>query len=150
MSMKSKLLHEADGQKTFAIILEPGDEAMACLKDFARAEGLTAASFTAIGAFERAELAYFDWEAKQYCPIPVAEQAEVASFIGDVVRDKDDEPVVHVHVVLGLREGTALAGHLQRGVVRPTLEIILTESPVHIRKCPDRESGIALIDLEAD
>lgn len=83
--MQTKLIHDADGQKTYAVILSSGDEVMACLKDLARTENLSAASFHAIGAFERAALAYFDWETKAYCPIPVSEQAEVASFTGDIV-----------------------------------------------------------------
>ena len=52
---------------------------------------------------------------------------------------------MHVHAVLGRRDGTALAGHLQDGRVRPTLEIIVTESPAHLRKTKDPESGLALI-----
>lgn len=147
--MQTKLIHDADAQKTYAIILSSGDEVMACLKTLARTENLSAASFHAIGAFERAELAYFDWEAKAYCPIPVAEQTEVASFTGDIVLGPDGSPVVHVHAVLGLRDGSALAGHLKSGTVRPTLEIILTESPAHLRKRLDPESGIPLIALDA-
>ena len=38
-----------------------------------------------------------------------------------------------------------MAGHLQEGHVRPTLEIIVTESPTHLRKTKDEESGLALI-----
>jgi uncharacterized protein len=33
--------------------------------------------------------------------------------------------------------------------VRPTLEVILTESPAHLRKRLDPESGLALIDPRA-
>ncbi|MEZ5805784.1 MAG: hypothetical protein R3E51_20530 [Rhizobiaceae bacterium] len=60
--MRHKLIHEADGARTYAIILAPGDEAMACLKEFAATADLAAASFKAIGAFERAELT--NWETK--------------------------------------------------------------------------------------
>ncbi len=147
--MQSKLIHQADGQKTYAIILASGDEAMACLGTFASDAGLSAASFKAIGAFERAELAYFDWETREYSSIPVDEQIEVASFTGDIALGPDGKPAIHVHAVLGLRDGSARAGHLKMGLVRPTLEIILTESPRHLRKRFDADSGIALIDLGA-
>jgi predicted DNA-binding protein with PD1-like motif len=33
--MQSKLLNEADGKRTFAVILQKGDEAMRRLQDFA-------------------------------------------------------------------------------------------------------------------
>lgn len=76
--MRDKLIHEADGQKTFAIIPDAGDEALAAVKIFARDKRPTAASFKAIGAFERAELRFFDWATKTYEPTPVNEQVEVA------------------------------------------------------------------------
>lgn len=146
--MQTKLLHEADGQRTYALILSQGDEAMACLKAFAQAENLSAASFKAIGAFERAELAFFEWETKEYLPIPVEEQVEVASLTGDIVLDEAGRPVVHCHAVLGRRDGSCVAGHLNAGQVRPTLEVILTEAPVHLRKRQDPVSGLQLIALD--
>jgi uncharacterized protein len=143
--MQSKLLHEADGKRTFAVILQKGDEAMRCLQAFAVKERLSASQVTAIGALSSAKLAFFDWETKEYQPIPVEEQVEVASLVGDIAVGPDGKPSVHVHAVLGRRDGTALAGHLQEGHVRPTLEIIITESPAHLCKVKDTESGLALI-----
>lgn len=142
--MQSKLLHEDGGQRTFAVVLRTGDEAMSCLQDFAINEQISAAQLTAIGAFRTARLAYFDWEQKEYLPIPVSEQVEVASLVGDIAVT-DGKPSLHIHAVLGRRDGTALAGHLQEGHVRPTLEVIVTESPAHLRKVNDSESGLALI-----
>jgi len=145
--MRSKLIHEADAQKIYAIILETGDEAMACLTAFAAEQRLAAASFKAIGAFSAAELSFFNWETREYEPIPVDEQVEVASMTGDVALEPDGRPAVHVHAVLGKRDGSAVAGHLNNGHVRPTLEIILTESPSHLRKRRDGQSGLMLIDV---
>lgn len=144
--MQSRLLHDADGQRTFAIVLKTGDEAIGCLQAFARRERLSAAQFTAIGAFGRATLGYFDWEQKDYVRNQIEEQVEVASLIGDVALAQAGEPALHVHVVLGRRNGNAIAGHLLEAEVRPTLEIVLTESPAHLRKRHDAESGLALIE----
>jgi uncharacterized protein len=143
--MQTKLLHREGNQRTFAVILQTGDEAMRCLQDFANSEKLAASQVTAIGAFSRAKLAYFDWESRQYQPIPVEEQVEVASLVGDIAVGADGKPSVHVHAVLGRRNGSALAGHLQEGNVRPTLEVIVTEQPAHLCKVKDPESGLALI-----
>ena len=143
--MQSKLLHQDGGRRTFAVILQTGDEAMACLQEFAARERLGASQITAIGAFSSATIAYFDWEQKAYQPIPVAEQVEVASLVGDIAIAPDGKPSVHVHAVLGRSNGTAMAGHLQEGRVRPTLEIIVTEQPAHLCKVKDPESGLALI-----
>jgi predicted DNA-binding protein with PD1-like motif len=143
--MRETLIHAAEGQKVWALILEQGEEAMACLKAFAARERLSAASFKAIGAFSEAELSFFDWESKRYEPIPVREQVEVASLTGDVALEPDGTPAVHVHAVLGRRDGSAVAGHLERGLVRPTLEIALSEAPAHLRKRKDPDSGLMLI-----
>lgn len=148
--MQFKELHNAGGLRTFALILQAGDEAMSCLKRFATENGVGAAQMTAIGAFERAVLKYFDWNAKAYRDIPVAEQVEVAALIGDISLDPEKKPAIHVHLVLGRRDGSALAGHLGEGVVRPTLEVIIHETPRHLQKTFDTRSGLALIDIGAD
>ena len=92
-------------------------------------------------------LGYFDWDAKDYKHIPLREQVEVLSLIGDVALDEKGEPKVHAHVVVGRSDGTARGGHLLEAHVRPTLEVILTESPKHLRKQYDPESRLALIRL---
>ena len=65
------------------------------------------------------------------------EQVEVASLIGDVAESPQDKPALHIHIVLGTRDGSAMAGHLGAAHVRPTLEVIVTESPAHLRKAKD-------------
>ena len=146
--MQSKLLHNADGQRTFAVILVTGDEVMACLKDFVTREKISAAQISAIGALSDVVLEYFDWEKKDYLEIPLHEQVEVASLLGDVA-EADGKPAIHLHIVVGKRDGSAMAGHLGEAHVRPTLEVILTESPAHLRKRHDPESGLALIRTDA-
>jgi uncharacterized protein len=143
--MRTKLLHEAHGKRTYALILATDDEAMQALKAFAEAERLGGAQITAIGALSRARLAYFDWASKTYQPIDVDEQVEVASLVGDIAIAPDGKPSVHVHAVLGKRDGTAVAGHLEEAHVRPTLEVIITEMPEHLSKVKDAETGLALI-----
>jgi predicted DNA-binding protein with PD1-like motif len=144
--MRSKLIHENRGEKTFALIFDTGDEAMAGLTEFARQNQLGAARFTAIGAFRDVVLGYFDWESKEYKKIPVHEQVEVLSLIGDVALESGT-PKVHAHVVVGRSDGSTRGGHLVEAHVRPTLEVIVTESPAHLRKQIDAESGLALIRI---
>jgi predicted DNA-binding protein with PD1-like motif len=146
--MQTKLLNHTDGQRTFAIILATGDEVMTCLKDFVTRENITAAQVSAIGALSDVVLEYFDWETKDYTKIPLREQVEVASLLGDVA-EADGKPAIHLHIVVGRRDGSAMAGHLGEAHVRPTLEVILTESPAHLRKRHDPESGLALIRADA-
>jgi uncharacterized protein len=146
--MQHKLLYESAGQRTFAIVFASGEEVMSVLQSFVQQQGISAAQITAIGAFRDAVLLYFDWEQKEYLRIPIREQVEVAAMIGDVALAPSGGSALHVHVVVGKRDGTAMAGHLEQAHVRPTLEVILTESPMHLRKRKDPESGLALIHPE--
>jgi predicted DNA-binding protein with PD1-like motif len=146
--MKSKLL-DATGQKTFAVVLDKGDEVIAELTRFATSQRLGAAHFTAIGAFSEATLGYFERDRKDYKRMVVAEQVEVLSLIGDIALDKTSAPKVHAHVVVGLADGQTRGGHLLAARVWPTLEVILVESPAFLRKRHDPDSGLALIDPAA-
>ncbi|HEY2376029.1 MAG TPA: PPC domain-containing DNA-binding protein [Gemmatimonadaceae bacterium] len=145
--MKSKLIHK-NGERTFALVFDTGDEPMTSLSIFANQLGLAASHFTGIGAFSGVVLGYFDWKRKEYDRIPIDEQVEVLSLVGDISL-AEGKPTVHAHVVVGKADGTAHGGHLLEAHVRPTLEIVLVESPVHLRRAYDSESGIPLIDLDA-
>jgi predicted DNA-binding protein with PD1-like motif len=133
--------------RNYAVVLESGDSAMDELLAFARESRLRAASFTAIGGFSECTLAFFDVESKRYLDIPVPVQAEVLSLVGDIVRDGNGDWQVHAHAVLGLRDGGTRGGHLKQARVRPTLEVMLTESPSGLTRRYDGETGLALIDL---
>jgi predicted DNA-binding protein with PD1-like motif len=148
VAMKTALLHEIDGLRTIALILEQGEEAAAALAAFAVEHRLGGSHFTAVGAFSHATVAYFDWPTKRYRHIPIDEQVEVLSLVGDIVIERD-VPKVHGHVVLGRSDASACGGHLIEGHVRPTLEVIVTETPRHLRRRFDPESKLALIDPAA-
>jgi predicted DNA-binding protein with PD1-like motif len=144
--MDSKLIHEEGGEKTFVLVFDTGDEVVSEITTFARENNLAAASMTAIGAFSGATLGYFDIEKIEYEKIPLEEQVEVLSLIGDIALN-EGEPELHAHVVLGRRDGTTRGGHLLEAHVRPALEAVLIESPDHLKKTTDEETGLALIDI---
>lgn len=144
--MKARVLSR-QGATHRVLVLETGDEVMRELRAFIKAENIRAARFTAIGAFSKATLAYFDWEKKDYVEIPVQAQVEVLVLAGDVAW-KGDEPVVHAHAVLGRRDGSTVGGHLMAASVRPTLEVMLTEAGA-LERQHDDASGLALIAPEA-
>ena len=146
--MKSKLLHGGT-TRTFALVFETDDEVMAGLQAFAREQDLAASHFTAIGAFREVTLGYFDWTRRDYHRLALDEQMEVLSLIGDITRE-GEKPQVHAHVVLSRSDATTRGGHLFAGRVRPTLEVVLTESPGHLRRRFDPAAGLALIDLDAE
>jgi predicted DNA-binding protein with PD1-like motif len=127
------------------VIFETGDELAEGLQRFAESNGLGGSSFQAIGALSDVRVGWFNWETKKYeTAAEFHEQVEVLSLVGDIAL-KDGKPVVHAHLIVGRRDGTAHGGHLLEARVRPTLELVLTESSHHLTKVMDNESGIALI-----
>jgi uncharacterized protein len=143
--MHYKLVDERP--KTFVLVFETNDELAQILEQFAFQQKLASASFKAIGALSSVRLGWLNWETKQYeASVSLDEQIELLSLIGDIAL-KDGKPQVHAHAVVGKRDGTAHGGHLLQARVRPTCEVVLTESPSHLKKEFDSAAGIALIKL---
>ncbi len=143
--MRAKVINEGS-ERTFAVILDPGDEVVSTLEDFAREHSLVASRLSAIGAFSEATLGYFNWETKSYTHIEVSEQVEVLSLVGGIALHAGD-PKLHAHVVLGRRDGSVCGGHLLRALTRPTLEVVLTDSPSYLKREFDPETGLPLIQI---
>lgn len=143
--MRAKLLESAGGLRKFVVALEAGEEAVATLKTFAEAEGLSGSSLSAIGAFERASLGWFNPATKEFRQNEVTDQAEVLSLLGNVARSLEGEVKLHIHAVLGCGDASTRGGHLVAGWVRPTLEVMVEESPTHLQRAPDPRSGLVLL-----
>jgi predicted DNA-binding protein with PD1-like motif len=146
--MKSKRINEL-GERTYAVVFYKRDEVVDGLLSFARQEKVQASHFTAIGALSDVTLGYFNWTKKTYDKISITEQVEVLSLVGNIVFDNGD-PKLHAHIVIGKSDGTAHGGHLLEAHVRPILEVILVESPAHLHRKIDKETGLALITFEPD
>jgi uncharacterized protein len=144
--MKAITLHrEAEHRRTFAFVFEPDEDPVSLLAKAANEYQLASCQVTAVGGFARATLGYFDRARREYLKIPIADQVEVLSLLGDIAHD-DAARVVHLHCVIGLRDGTTRGGHLLDARVWPTLEVIVSEWPAFLRKRFDPAIGLALID----
>jgi hypothetical protein len=106
--MKSKSINDG-AERTFVLILDQGEEGFKSITEFADREKISGASVTAIGAFSKAKVGWFDLGAKQYRPIEVNEQCEVLSLLGDVAEGDDGKASLHLHAVLGLRTAPSAA-----------------------------------------
>lgn len=145
--MKWRMIDNSS-QRTFALVFETGEEVVAGLQQFARETKATAAEFTALGALSDLTVGYFDWPKKDYRRIVIGEQVEVINLTGNFARGEDGQPALHAHIVVGKADGNACGGHLLRAHVRPTLEVVVTESPSHLQRRHDPETGLALIRLD--
>lgn len=118
--MKSKRLSDRE----WIVVFETGDEIIATLRAFVDEHIIKGGFFQAIGSLERGTIAWWGWDKKKYEEIACDEQVELLSLLGNISSNPDRR--IHAHVVLGRRDGTTLGGHLLRGIVRPTVELVLT------------------------
>jgi uncharacterized protein len=147
--MQSKLIFEREGLKTYALVYEKGDEFVSALQTFAEEHKLGTSHFTAIGAFKHAVVGFFDRKKMDYLKIPIKEQVEVLSLTGNITLS-DDGYKIHTHTVLGQSDASAIGGHILEAHVWPTLEVILEESPKHLRRQTDPETGLPLLDFRSE
>lgn len=141
--MKFKLLNQG-AERTYTLILEKGSEVIQAIIKFALKEKLKACRFKAIGAFSEATVDIFDFSIKDYTRHKIREQMEVLAVTGDISIHMK-KPEVHAHAILGKKDGSVHGGHLLKGIVHPTLEIILTESLTQIEHQMDGNSGLPLV-----
>jgi predicted DNA-binding protein with PD1-like motif len=143
--MRWKPLDTTGSQRTLAVVFESDEEVADGLLSFAKEQRLGGTHFTAIGALRDVVLGYWDGDAKDYRRIPIREQVEVLSLAGNIALGPDGTPRVHAHVVIGKADGSAHGGHLLEGHVRPTLEVLLIESPSHLQRRVDPETQLPLL-----
>ena len=139
-----EIKHTADEQ-VYTVVFSKGDEVLSGLTDFTLQHKIEDAHFTAIGAIEMATLAWLEPAKQIYHRIPVNQQAEVLSLIGDVATF-NGKPIVHMHAVLGRQDGSTVGGHVFELHVNPTLEVFMTVNAAPLKKKPDAASGMKLID----
>ena len=143
--MRTRTLQER-APRSWMLVFDAGDDFQETLLAFAREKEIAGATFSAIGTFQHATLGYWDLERKEYLHIDMPEQVEVCSLTGNVARSPQGEPKVHAHAVIGRRDGSTRAGHVVSARVRPTLELVLTETPEPLTRRLHPALGLALLD----
>lgn len=141
--MRVRQVHHETG-RVLVVVCDREEEAVRTIGRALHDEKVFAARVTAVGGFAEAEVGWFDQGKRKYRSVPVSEQVEVLSLLGDVA-ELDGQPVLHVHTVLGRSDGSTVGGHLLRGRVSPTLEVIITEVSPEMAKRLDPNLGLALI-----
>ena len=144
--LRYQLLSEQGGVKNYVLVFAKGDEVLSGLTDFAAAQGIQSAHFSAIGAFSRATTAWFDPQRKQYLLHRIQGPVELVSLLGDVAL-QDGKPAVHSHLAVGYPDGRLEGGHLIEAYVFPTVELYLTVYATPVSKKADPETDLHLMDL---
>ena len=146
--MQSRLIAKnPGGDRTYAVVFAKGDEVLSGLTEFAGREKLTSGFFTAIGALRQARFGWFDEARKAFRHIPVNEQVELVSLIGNVSL-VNGTPQIHAHGAVAFHDGQMRGGHLLQAIAWPTLELFFTACPATLIKTHDAETDLSFFDLK--
>jgi predicted DNA-binding protein with PD1-like motif len=142
--MRHHLVDETYGRRTFVVALEIGEEVVSTITELAQELDLRGSSMTGIGAFQRVRLGWLDWEHSGFKENLIDEQVELLSLVGNIA-DEEEKPHLHAHVVVARHDATTRGGHLVEAIVRPTLELVIVESPDHLQRRHDEKTGLVLL-----
>lgn len=109
----------------FIFVIERGELIVEAITKLAETTQIKSAILTGLGGFDDPEIGYFDVPTKEFQYKKFEGFHEVGALDGNITT-LNDEIIVHLHVVLGLRDYTALTGHLRNATVSITAEISVT------------------------
>ena len=116
--------------------LEKGEKVREQLALFAKEHAIKGGTVSAIGAFDWAELLYFDEEAEVYRNKTFSGGLEVLTLNGNLSLLEEGEPMVHLHATLGRDDYSVIGGHLNEALVSVTLETFIVPTSAIHRKVP--------------
>jgi uncharacterized protein len=130
-------------QGGWAIVLERGDDVLACLRQVASEAGILAGAISGLGAVDGVQLAYWDMDRKEYLRTDFEGDHEIGALAGNLTT-LDGKPFPHVHAVIGGRDCTAHTGHLMAARCSATVEIFIHDYASEIVRRPDPVVGLNL------
>lgn len=131
----------------YLIILKKGEEVIETLTDFCIKNKINSGFVSGIGAVEDIKIGYFDERRKEYLYSEIKKSCEVLSMTGDISL-KQSTPFLHLHIVLGKEDFSAIGGHLVKAIVSATLEVFIFHYNKKFLRNFDEETGLYLIKEE--
>jgi uncharacterized protein len=126
------------------IKLDKGEDVLQCLNSFAVEKKLSSGFLTGIGVLKNIELGYFDLKKNSYDIKLFEGEYELLSLMGNIAIC-DGKPTPHIHVVLGDKDFKCFGGHLIRGFVGVTCEMVLAVTDMNIERIYDPETKLSLL-----
>lgn len=123
--------------------LKSGDNYIESLLEVAKKKKITSSFIlNSIGMLKDVELAFFEGKG-QYKINKLEGPLEVTSVQGNIGTTKDGELKTHIHITLSDKDGKAFGGHLQRGTVWVTAEILLLKlGKIELKRELEKDTGL--------
>ncbi|OAM87804.1 hypothetical protein AW736_20715 [Termitidicoccus mucosus] len=131
----------------YIVSIQDKSSIVEALTDFVTSRKIQAGQITGIGATNEATLRFFDPATKKYADKVFKEQMEISNLSGNI-SEVEGKPVLHLHITLGRRDYTALAGHLLDAKIRGAGECFVYPMDAKIIKVKNEEVGLNFYDFE--
>lgn len=134
------MIHSSRDGNIF-VRLHPGDVLPDALLDLAQQTDLkTAVIVSGVGMLRDVVLSYFAGKGR-YESREFPEPMELVSLSGNISLQEDGH-IVHAHAALAGPDHNLVGGHLTRGIVAVTNEIVLTRLPMRVHRALEPETGL--------
>lgn len=130
----------------YIVSLEDKSSIMDALTDFVTSQKIQAGEIVGLGATNEASLRWFDPGTKKYFDKTFHEQMEISNLIGNISM-VEGKIILHLHITLGRKDYTALAGHLLDAKIRGAGEFFVYPLDAKIIKVKNDEIGLNLYDF---
>jgi len=131
------------------IRLFPGEDVYQSLKEACRKHRVeTAVVLSGVGQLKQFRLGYFK-EKGDYTPEEFEKPHELLSLTGSISNQGGDYNF-HLHVALGNEEKKVVGGHLIKGEVETTNEIVLLKTDLKVKRKLEESSGLQGMFLEEE
>jgi uncharacterized protein len=117
-------MREVKARRVFVGKLAYGGDLLEQITGICRQEGIQLGRVEAVGAVQKAHLAFYDQQKHQYEPLAIERPLEITKLLGNVSL-KEGQPFVHAHITLADETGAAYGGHLAPGTVVFACEFVL-------------------------
>jgi len=123
--------------------LDEDEEMVESITAICKKENIESALVSAVGALKKAELGHFDTKERKYNTKVFEGMFEIASLNGNIAV-LNGEPLAHLHIVIADTDFSTHGGHLMKGVVNPTCEIVILLLETKIKRAKDEKTGLNL------
>ena len=118
------MIKRVELRERFMARLSKDSDLLEEITDICRKQGISLGRIEALGAVQKACLAFYEQRTHAYEPISIDEPLEIVKLAGNVsLRDK--APFVHAHAALADKRGRTYGGHLASGTIVFACECII-------------------------
>lgn len=127
--------------------MQHGADLLEELTTICKGRNIQLGGIEAIGAVQKASIAFYNQTKREYVFITIDEPLEITSLTGNI-SIKDGTPFVHAHVTLADSTGKVYGGHLAPGTIVFACEFIIkTFDGLMLERRFDEDTGLSLWSL---